>query len=96
MAYAQVRPLLPWQGGHVPKEVEAAAEAYRAAKNGVDRAKAAVKTALAVVPVARARLAKAIVADYERGERIGELARRSGYGREQVRRILRKAGIEPD
>ena len=96
MALAQVGPHVAWHGGHVPDEVEAAAEAYRAALHAVDQAKASVKAALSLVPVARSRLAKEIVAEYERGERVGDLAARSGYGREQVRRILRRAGVEPD
>ena len=96
MAYAQVGPHVAWQGGHVPGEVEAAAEAYRAALHAVDQAKAGVKAALSLVPVARAKLAREIVAEYERGVRVADLAARAGYGREQVRRILRAAGVAPD
>jgi len=96
MAYAQVGPHLAWHGGHVPGELEAAKEAYRAALDAVDRAKASVKAALAAVPAARGRLAREIVAEHGRGVRVADLAARSGYGREQVRRILRRAGVEPD
>jgi hypothetical protein len=77
-------------------EVEAAAEAYRDAMSAVDEAKAAVKRALGEVPPARDHLHAAIVAAYRAGARVRALAPASGYGREQVRRILRKAGIDPD
>ena len=96
MAYVQVGRHVAWHGGHVPDEVEAAAEAYRAALTAVDQAKASVKAALSLVPVARSRLAREIVAEYERGARVTDLAARSGYGREQIRRILRRAGVDPE
>ncbi|WP_343445213.1 helix-turn-helix domain-containing protein [Micromonospora schwarzwaldensis] len=44
----------------------------------------------------RERLAAAIVTAYRDGQRVGEIARVSGYGREQVRRILRANGVEPE
>lgn len=96
MALPQVASRVAWHGGHVLGEVEAAAEVYRDAMSGVDEAKAAVKSALAKVPPARALLAAAIVDAYRAGHRVRDLAPASGYGREQVRRILRKAGIEPE
>jgi len=96
MAYAQVGGHVTWHGGHVLGEVEAAAEAYRDAMSAVDEAKAAVKHALGEVPPARDHLHAAIVAAYRAGARVRALAPASGYGREQVRRILRKAGIDPD
>jgi len=49
--------------------------------------------ARAAVPKARERLAAAIVTAYREGQRVGEIARITGYGREQVRRILRANGV---
>jgi predicted transcriptional regulator len=76
--------------------LEAASEAYQAALGRVTDALAEVAAARAAVPEVRARLADAIVTAYRSGMRVGEIARISGYGREQVRRILRRAGVEPD
>ncbi|MEU4566425.1 hypothetical protein [Micromonospora sp. NPDC023956] len=42
----------------------------------------------------RERLAVAIVTAYRDGTRVGEIAQITGYGREQVRRILRAGGVE--
>lgn len=83
------------QSGHVASDLEAATEAYKAALQRVTDAVAEVAAARAAVPDARARLAVAIVEAYRAGVRVGEIARVSGYGREQVRRILRAAGVEP-
>ncbi|MGC5029966.1 hypothetical protein [Micromonospora sp. DT229] len=57
---------------------------------------AEVASARADVPKVRERLAAAIVAAYRDGRRVGEIAQVSGYGREQVRRILRANGVEPE
>lgn len=91
-----VGPPLACHSGHVARDLEAAVEAYRAAQQRVTDAKAETAAALAAVPDARARLAAAIVAEAHAGERVGDLARRTGYGREQVRRILRAGGVEAD
>lgn len=80
----------------MPGDLEPALAAYRAALDAADKAKAAVKAANTVVPVARARLARAIVAEYRDGARVRDLADRTGYGREQIRRILRAAGVEAE
>lgn len=77
-------------------DLEAASEAYRAALKRVTDAVGEVAAARAEVPEVRARLAGAIVTAYRSGMRVGEIARISGYGREQVRRILRAGGVEPD
>lgn len=75
--------------------LDAAVEAYQQALQRVQDAQAEVAAARADVPEARERLAAAIVASYGEGVRVGELAKRTGYGREQIRRILRAAGVEP-
>ena len=74
-------------------DLEAASDAYQAALKRVTDALDEVREARAAVPQVRARLADAIVAAYRSGVRVGEIARVTGYGREQVRRILRKAGV---
>jgi hypothetical protein len=76
--------------------LEAASEAYQAALKRVADALGEVAAARAAVPEVRARLAGEIVAAYRSGDRVGEIARVSRYGREQVRRILRAAGVEAD
>jgi hypothetical protein len=50
--------------------------------------------ARANVPVARQRLADAIVAATLAGARQVDVMAASGYSREQVRRILRAAGVD--
>jgi len=45
---------------------------------------------------ARLVLADAIVEAYLDGGRVGQLARRTGYTRESIRRILRTAGVAAD
>lgn len=77
-------------------DLEAALAAYQAAQQRVLDAREEERAALAAVPVARAQLAAAIVAEAVAGARVGDLARRTGYGREQVRRILRAGGVEAD
>lgn len=77
-------------------DLEAATAGYRAALRRVDEAVAAVAEARAGVPAARARLAAAIVEAYRSGERVGAIATVTGYGREQVRRILRAGGVEAE
>ena len=77
-------------------DLEAAAAAYRAALQRVQDGLAEVASARADVPKVRERLAAAIVTAYRGGQRVGEIARVTGYGREQVRRILRANGVEPE
>jgi len=84
--------------------LEDLARAYRTAEKAVPAARqaaaraAAAKVAAAKVArdQARERLAAGIVAEYRAGTRQAEIARRTGYSREHVRRILRAAGIEAD
>ena len=82
------------QSGHVTSDLEAASAAYQAALRRVTDAQAAVKQARDAVPDARAKLAEAIVTAYRSDIKVGEIARITGYGREQVRRILRAGGIQ--
>ncbi len=84
------------QSGHVTSDLEAASAAYQAALQRVTDAVAEVAAARAALPTARANLAEAIAAAYRAGARVGEIAKVSHYGREQVRRILRAGGVEPD
>lgn len=88
--------------GHVD-QVGEALRALKAAMAAVpraqQRARQLVADARADVDRKRAELAERIVAEYEAGEpgsRVGELAKRSEYSRETIRRILRDAGIEPE
>lgn len=76
-------------------DLEAASEAYQAALRRVSDALAEVSAARSALPDARARLAAAIVGAYRAGMRVGDIARTTSYGREQVRRILRAGGVEP-
>lgn len=83
------------QSGHVRDDLEAASEAYQAALRRVTDALAEVSEARSAVPDARTRLAASIVSAYRAGMRVGDIARVTSYGREQVRRILRARGVEP-
>ena len=80
--------------------VEDAARALKAAESAVDRAEERARALIAAarerVSAARSELHEAIVREYLEGARVGELARRSGYSRETVRRVLRAAGVEPE
>lgn len=80
-------------------DLDDAVKEYQAAQAGVpraeERARAVIATARERVTQARRELAAAIVAEYQAGARVGDLARRTGYNRETVRRALRAAGIEP-
>jgi hypothetical protein len=86
----------PSRGSPPISALEAASAAYQAALQRVTDALAEVADARAAVPDARARLAEAIVEAYRDGVRVGDIARISPYGREQVRRILRAAGVEAE
>jgi len=80
--------------------VARALKALRAAERGVpaaeERARRIVADARAKVTEARTALAEAIVAEFEAGARVGELAGRADYSRETIRRILRAAGVEAE
>ena len=77
-----------------------ALRAFKAAQAGVPRAEVRARTLVAAararVDAARANLAGTIVAEYQRGARVADLASRAEYSRENIRRILRAAGVEPD
>jgi hypothetical protein len=85
-------------------DLEAAVRALHRAEEDMPRvreraaAKAKEMTDAAQAKVDQARKARdaAIVAEYERGVRVGELAKRADLNRETIRRILRAAGVEPD
>lgn len=81
-------------------QVVSALRALKAAQSGVPRAEQKAKDLVAAareqVNQARAHLAEQIVAEYQRGAKVGELAARSEYNRETIRRILRAAGVEPE
>lgn len=75
-------------------------KAYRRAENAVSAAQRAAevktKAARQARTAARLALADGIVEAWNAGTSQAEIARQTGYSREQVRRILRKAGVEPD
>ncbi|GID27357.1 hypothetical protein [Paractinoplanes brasiliensis] len=75
-------------------DLEAAARAYHQAQEAVTEAQQRVTQAREAVPVARDRLAKEIVRATLAGARQVDVMAASGYSREQVRRILRAAGVE--
>ena len=81
-------------------QLAGAVRALRTAQADVPRVEVRAKELIAAARVrvdeARAALAAVIVAEYLAGERVGELAARSGYTRETVRRILRAGGVEAD
>jgi hypothetical protein len=73
--------------------------AYRRAERAVVTVERAaeerVRAARERRTVARLALAEGIVAAWQSGTAQAEIARRTGYSREQVRRILRAGGVEP-
>ena len=80
--------------------VAAALRALRTAQAGVPKAEQRAREIIAAardkVDEERVALHETIVADYLAGGRVSDLARRSEYNRETIRRILRAAGVEPD
>lgn len=68
----------------------------RARERAAARSREIIAAAQSKVDRAREQLHAEIVAEYRRGVRVGELARRTGYNRETIRRILRGAGVEAD
>lgn len=76
------------------------ARAYRRAQDAVPVAERAaaerIARAKADREAAREALARGIVEAHLAGRPQVEIAREAGYGREQVRRILRARGIEAD
>jgi multidrug resistance efflux pump len=76
-------------------DLEAATRAYREAQAAVDDAERNLAAVKAEVPVARGRLAEAIVRAARDGVRQTTIVKVTGYNRETVRRICRAAGVEP-
>lgn len=74
-------------------DLEAAVRAYHAAQAAVVDAEDRLAQARLDVPRARAELAEAIVRAARAGLRQVDIVKVTGYQREQVRRILRKAGV---
>jgi DNA-binding phage protein len=74
--------------------------AYRRTERAVDAAERAAAERLKATrearTAARLALAKGIVEAWQAGTSQAEIARQTGYSREQVRRILRARGIQPD
>jgi multidrug resistance efflux pump len=75
-------------------DLEAATRAYREAQAAVDDAERNLAAVKAEVPVARGRLAEAIVRAARDGVRQTTIVKVTGYNRETVRRICRAAGVE--
>ena len=75
-------------------DLEAAVRAYHSAQQAVVDAERTLADRRAEVPEARARLAEAIVRAARGGARQIDIVKVTGYQREQVRRILRRSGIE--
>jgi hypothetical protein len=77
-------------------DLEAAVRGYVAAQQAVIDAEQAVTDAKAEVPRARQRRDAAIAAAARSGARQIDIIAITGLNREQVRRIVRAAGITPD
>lgn len=80
----------------MPSDLDGAAKRFHRAQRTLAEARQRVLTARADVEQARAELATAIVGAARAGMRQVEIVQISGYTRENVRRILRSAGVEPD
>ncbi|MEV0898140.1 hypothetical protein [Actinoplanes sp. NPDC049802] len=77
-------------------DLEAAVRGYDDARKRVSNAALQLAEARAAVPPARMALGEAIVAAAVAGARQVDIMQVTGYSREQVRRILRAAGVEAD
>lgn len=76
--------------------VQAFRRAERAVPAAERAAEARVRAAREAKTAARDALHAGIIEAWNAGTPQVEIARRTGYSREQVRRILRAAGVEPD
>ncbi|WP_412748300.1 hypothetical protein [Krasilnikovia sp. M28-CT-15] len=76
------------------KDLETAAQAYADAQGAIAEAQQALSAARDDVRIARQGLADAIVAATLAGARQIDVMKVTGYSREQIRRILRAAGVE--
>ena len=76
------------------------ARAYRRASSAVPAAERAaeakIRAAREAQAAARRELAVGIIEAWQAGTPQAEIARRTGYSREHIRRILRAGGIEPE
>jgi hypothetical protein len=77
-------------------DLEAATRAYREAQAAVVTAERDLAAAKADVPRKRQMLADAIVQAARAGVRQIDIVKVTNYQREQIRRILRAAGVEAD
>lgn len=90
---------LTWDAGHMDQLGEAV-KAFKAAQASLpgaqQRADKLVADARGKIDDTRKALAAAIVEEYQNGARVSDLARRTEYNRESIRRILRTAGVEAE
>jgi hypothetical protein len=84
-----------WQALDVATDLEAAAAGYRAAQRAVDDAKDQVRVSQDQLRVAREQLVESVIAAYQGGTRMRDLADITGLSRERLRQVLRAAGVEP-
>jgi hypothetical protein len=80
----------------VAKDLGEAAAGWRAAREQVDDAKAAVKDAQTALQVARTDLGDAIETAARGGMRMRDMVARTGLSREWIRTVLRQRGVLAD
>lgn len=81
---------------HVLDEINAARTQLAAAVDAVDVARQGVRDAQTAVRARRVELHATIVAALRAGQRVNAVAGAAGLTREQIRRIARAGGVEPD
>lgn len=81
------------QPSEMARDLAAAAQEWRAAKEAVEDAKQAVKTNQDRVRTARADLADSLVAEAKRGTRMRDMVAATGLSREWIRTVLRQNGV---
>ena len=77
-------------------EIDTARERLAVAVDAVETARSAVRDAQDAVRARRAELHAAIVKALRAGQRVNAVAGAAGLTREQVRRIARAGGVEPE
>lgn len=77
-------------------EIDAARAQLAAAMDSVEVARQGVRDAQTAVRSRRGELHATIVAALRAGQRVNAVAGAAGLTREQVRRIARAGGVEPD
>lgn len=77
-------------------EIDSAREELAAAVAGVETARQAVRDAQDTVRARRTALHAVIVKALKAGQRVNAVAGAAGLTREQVRRIARAGGVEPE